>query len=94
MKTFTRNRTLKELRAAVKANGWGRVNARRYNQGWDSVSFNFQVGSVRGRCIYNTFNGRFIVVLKGQPDDLITEESTEYERKRWYQKLLNTLYIP
>lgn len=91
MKTFTRSRTLKELRTAVRKAGWGRVNSKKHDeQGYDHVSFKFKVGKVSGKCLYNTFNGRFLAEVG---HDLISSDETTHDHKRWFQALLRTCYI-
>jgi hypothetical protein len=92
-KTYGGTKPFKEIKAAVKKNGWP-WNQKKYDAGSDWVTFGF-VGpdSRRREVVFCSFNGRFIV--KGDGDiGLVTEESTEMDGTPWYDALLDFIYTP
>jgi hypothetical protein len=89
-KQFSGRRPFEVIKAACLKNGWG-WDQSRYDDGSDYVTFGFQCGSKRITVIYNSFNGRFIVK---HGKKMVTEESTEMDGTRWYDELLDFIYIP
>ena len=88
---FERHRTLKELRAAVAAEGW-KLNEELFNQGSDGVSFRFTVGRAQGLCVFNTANGTFVGQIDGD-EAVFTSQSGEHDNCKWFQKLLRVCLV-
>lgn len=84
---FTGKRTLATIKRACKKHGFA-WDESKYKSGSDWVTFAFEEGN---EVIYNSCNGKFIVQTK---NGIVTEESVEMEKTRWYSALLNFLYIP
>lgn len=89
-KTYGGNRPLKEIKAAVKRNGW-LWDQSRHDGGSDCVTFSFASGRKKVVVVYNTFNGKFTVMNNG---NMITEHSTDMDHVKWYADLLDIIYRP
>lgn len=89
-KTFDRNRPREEIKAACEERGW-EWDQSRFDAGSDYITFGFQSGRKKVRVIYSSFNGKFIVK---QGRDFITEASTGMDGTKWYDDLLDFIYLP
>lgn len=90
MKTFTRHRSLEELKDYCKEKGW-KLNTTRFEAGDDSVSFKWKVGKVSGLAVFNTFNGKII----GQTKDgvMFSSDNTTHENEPWFSAMLEAAYV-
>ena len=91
MKTFTRHRTLKELRTEIKRRGW-KLDTEKFNEGSDYIDIIFKVGRVSGKMLVSMINGRFF----GSTDrgTTFSSDSVEHDREPWFKALLEAVYIP
>lgn len=92
MKKFTGKRKLFDIKAKVLGLN-GSWFQEKFDQGSDHITFILPKfhGRVNLQVIYNTLNGRFIVPLGDGVD--ATESSTELDGTKWYDKLLELVYI-
>lgn len=90
MKTFTRHRTLKELKAFCKKRGWP-LETKKYDEGSDFVSFAFEVGGTSGRALFSTFNGR--IFGETSEGEHFSSDSTKHEGLPWFDALLEAAYV-
>lgn len=89
--TFSRQRTLVELRKACAKRGF-LLDADRYEQGSDYVSITFDTHDQRGHILVSMFNGRFFGdTVSGIH---ISSDKTEHDTEAWFQDLLLTVYVP
>jgi hypothetical protein len=95
MKTFSRFRTPKEIKAACKKAGL-RYNQDQFERGSDHVTFDFVHGTTVARLCYNTVNGRafgeFGRGAKGKRRPFSTD-TAEHEHQAWFQALLEFIYV-
>ena len=90
MKTFTRRRTLDELKQAITARGWT-LDTRLFDAlESDYVTFHFAIGAVTGLCLVSTFNGRFFGALDSEAGHFDSDEPRDNEE--WFATLLHIVY--
>jgi len=90
MQTFTRHRSINELKAECKKRRW-RFNQSEYNKGSDHVWFIFHVGRVSGKVFFNSFNGRFFGQINN--GTRFSSDETTHEDKPWFKTLLAVAYV-
>lgn len=95
MKTFSRFRTPKELKAACKKAGF-RYNQEQFERGSDCVAFDFVHGGTTASVVINTVNGRamgeFWRGAKGKRR-WFTTDSVEHDSLPWFKALLDFIYV-
>lgn len=95
MKTFTRFRTPKELKAACAKRGF-RYDQARFDAGSDHVSFDFIHEGITARVCMSMVNGRaFGEFWKGKAGKKrrFSTDSTEHDALPWFQALLEFIYV-
>ncbi len=89
---FERHKTLDELSAAVKAEGW-ELNTLYFDRGEsDHVTFKFTVGQTAGECFFSTVNGQIFGEFWGVKAASLKQpfhsQVGTHDNHRWFQKLL------
>lgn len=97
MKTFLRNRTLEELRAACAVRGWT-VHTEKYEQGSDYVSFYWSTRHVSGLALVSMFNGQMMgEFFHGGPispgnGEQFSSQTPTHEHEPWFNDLLEVVF--
>ncbi len=96
MKTFTRKRTLKELKAFCRKKGWQIDTSKHDREGTDHVVIDFKVGDVFGRALFSTANGRIFGFTDPKSRDgevHFSSDDTKHEGASWFDALLEAAYV-
>ena len=98
MKKFKGNRKTEEIVSRAKENGWN-VDDGFLSTGCDHIFIDgVDAGGIESKVMFNVFNGHFQVfdvladTLSNSP--LASHMSWEFDGVDWYDKLLDTFYVP
>ena len=88
MKTYSRFKTVEEIKAQCEAKGW-RIDTTKYDRGDDFVTFDFSHGTDFAEVIFNGLNGRFL----GKTDSGLKFSSDDNkDGVEWFDALLDFVY--
>ncbi|MBI3445604.1 MAG: hypothetical protein HY055_09650 [Magnetospirillum sp.] len=96
MKTYTRHKTLDEVKNACKQAGFVLDTSGYDERGLDHVIVDFVHGDVTYQVFYASFNGRFFGKEKGSEDcteNYFSSDNGDLDILPWFRALLDFFYV-
>lgn len=94
MKTYSRPKSVAEIRAQCAAQAIAINTTRHDKEGWDHIVVTLPGADGKPtEVLYNTFNGRFFAAPKDNPDKYFSSDDGGLDGKPWFDSMLEFFYV-